>query len=169
VFSGRVLALDSCPILSPVRKNNLKTAVRDRFNKQRYPQVDLTARLGVLASYARPESRKVIFFWGYRNRTLVETETELPLSECTEPTDRKDSAMAIPLLQTLTTAVPLPVEAVCADCSYDTEAFLRFIVDKLHAQPIVAAHPRHQSNPEFRVQGPVVICPAELEMFVVGK
>ena len=169
MFSGRVLALNSCPILSPVCENNLKTAVRDRFNKQRYPQVDPTARLGVLASYARPESRKVIFFWGYRNHTLVDTETELPLWECTEPADRKDSAMAIPLLQTLTTAVPLPIEAVCADCSYDTEAFLRFIVDKLHAQPTVAAHPRHQSNAEFRVQGPALICPAELEMFRRGK
>lgn len=79
VFSGRVLALDSCPILSPVRENNLKTAVRDRFNKQRYPQADPTARLGVLASYARPESRKVIFFWGYRNHAVVDTETGLPL------------------------------------------------------------------------------------------
>lgn len=165
VFSGRVLALDSCPILSPVRENNLKTAVRDRFNKQRYPQADPTARLGVLASYARPESRKVIFFWGYRNHAVVDTETELPLWEGTEPADRKDSAMAIPLLQTLTAVVPLPVEAVCADCSYDTEAFLQFIVDTLHAQPIVAAHPRHQSTPEFRVQSLVVICPAELEMF----
>ncbi len=65
--------------------------------------------------------------------------------------------------------LPLPVEAVCADSSYDSEAFLRFIIDHLHAQPIVAAHPRHRSNPEFEVKGPVVICPAKLEMFRRGK
>ena len=69
------------------------------------------------------------------------------------------------MLAILTSTLPLPIEAVCADSGYDSEAFLKFIVDQLHAQPIVAAHPRHQSNPEFRVQGPAVICPANLDMF----
>lgn len=168
-LTGHVLALDSCPILSPVRENNLKTAVRDRFNKERFPKADPTARLGVLASYARAETRKVIFFWGYRNHIVADTETELPLWERTEPADRKDGPLAIPLLQALTTAVPFPIEAVCADSSYDNEAFLRFVVEQLHAQPIVARHPRHQSNPDFRVQASVVICPADLEMFRRGK
>lgn len=168
-FTGRVLALDSCPILSPVRENNLKTAVRDRFNKERFPKADPTARLGVLASYARAESRKVIFFWGYRNHIVVDTETELPLWEQTEPADRKDGPLAIPLLQALTAALPLRIEAVCADSADDSEAFLKFIVADLQAQPIVAAHPHHQPNPEFRVRGPAVICPAELEMFRRGK
>jgi hypothetical protein len=168
-LKGRILALDSCPILSPVRENNLKTAVRDRFNKLRFPKADPTARLGVLASYARPESRKTIFFWGYRNHIVADTETELPLWEQTEPADRKDSQMATPLLLALTSAIALPIEAVCADSAYDSEALLKFIVDPLHAQPIVARHPRHQSNPEFRVQGPVVLCPANLEMFRRGK
>jgi hypothetical protein len=168
-LKGRILALDSCPILSPVRENNLKTAVRDRFNKERFPKADPTARLGVLASYARPESRKTIFFWGYRNHIVADTETKLPLWEQTEPADRKDSQIATHLLLALTSAIALPIEAVCADSAYDSEALLKFIVDPLHAQPIVARHPRHQSNPEFRVQGPVVLCPANLEMFRRGK
>jgi len=168
-LKGRILALDSCPIFSPVRENNLKTSVRDRFNKLRFPKADPDARLGVLASYARPESRKTIFFWGYRNHIVADTETELPLWEQTEPADRKDSQMAIRLLPALTSAITLPTQAVCADSAYDSEAILKFIVDSLHAQPIIARHPRHQSNPEFRVQGPVVLCPANLEMFRRGK
>lgn len=168
-LKGRILALDSCPILSPVRENNLKTSVRDRFNKERFPKADPTARLGVLASYTRPESRKTIFFWGYRNHIVADTETELPLWEQTEPADRKDSQMSTHLLLALKSAIVLPIEAVCADAAYDSEAFLKLIVDLLHAQPIVARHPRHQSNPEFRVQGPVVFCPANLEMFRRGK
>jgi len=166
---GGVLALDSCPILSPVRENNLKTAVRDRFNKLRFPKADPTARLGVLASYARPESRKTIFFWGYRNHIVVDTETELPLWEQTEPADRKDSQISIQLLVSLTSAIAMPIKAVCADSAYDSEAVLSVIVDQLHAQPVVARHPRHQSNLEFRVQGSSVICPANLEMFRRGK
>jgi hypothetical protein len=156
-------------MLSPVRENNLKTAVRDRFNKQRFPRGDPTAPLGVLASYARPASRKVLFFWGYRNHAIVDTETELPMWEQTEPADRKDSSLAVPLLKALTAVVPVSVEAVCADSSYDNEAFLRFVVEQLHAQPIIAAHPRHQSHPEFRAQGSVVVCPTGLEMFRRGK
>ena len=168
-LKGRILALDSCPILSPVRENNLKTAVRDRFNKLRFPKADPTARLGVLASYARGQSRKTIFFWGYRNHIVADTETELPLWEQTEPADRRDSQMAIHLLSLLTSTLALPIEAVCADSGYDSEAFLKLIVDSLHAQPIIARHPRHQSNPQFRVQGSVVVCPANLDMFYRGK
>ncbi len=166
---GKILALDSCPLLSPVRENNLKTAVRDRFNKVRFPQGDPTARLGVLASYARAESRKVFFFWGYRNHVIVDTKTELPLWERTEPADRKDGPLAIPLLKELMSTIPLKPEAVCADSAYDNEAFLKFIMNDLHAQSVVAANPRHGSNPEFRVQSSVVLCPANLEMFRRGK
>jgi len=44
-FTGRILALESCPVPSPVLENNLKPAVRDRFNKLRLPKGDPTARL----------------------------------------------------------------------------------------------------------------------------
>ena len=168
-FSGRVLALDSCPIPSPVRENNLKTAVRDRFNKRRLPRGDPTARLGVLTSFARGDSRKVVYFWGYRNHVIVDTETELPLWERTEPADRKESPLAVPLLRALLGRLALPVEAVCADSAYDADALLRFVVEDLHAQPVVAPHPRRHANPDFRVQGAAVVCPADLEMFRRGK
>ena len=169
ILTGRSVALDSCPIASPVRENNLKTAVRDRFNKERFPKADPTARLGVLTSYVSPPSRKTIFFWGYRNHIVVDTESELPLWERTEPAHRKDGPLAIPLLESLLAVLPLPIEVVGADSSYDSEAFLRFIIDHLHAQPVIAANPRHGSNPDFEVKGPVVLCPAQLEMFRRGK
>jgi Transposase DDE domain len=169
VITGRNLALDSCPIASPVCENNLKTAVRDRFNKERFPKADPSARLGVLTSYVRPPSRKTVFLWGYRNHVVVDTEMELPLWERTEPAHRKDGPLAIPLRESLLSVLPLPVEVVCADSSYDSEAFLRFIIEDLQAQPIIAANSRHASNPDFEVKGPVVICPAKLEMFRRGK
>jgi len=125
-FTGRILALDSCPLLSPVR---------DRFNKERFPQGDPTARLGVLTSFARGDSRKVIYFWGYRNHVVVDTETELPLWEQTEPADRKDSPLAVPLLRALLDRLHLPVEAVCGDTAYDADALRKFTVEELHAQP----------------------------------
>jgi transposase len=168
-FTGRILALDSCPIPSPVRENNLKTAVRDRFNKLRLPKGDRTARLGVLTSFARGDCRKVVYFWGYRNHVVVDTETELPLWERTEPADRKESPLAVPLLRALLGRLPLPIEAICADSAYDADRLLKFTVDELHAQPVVAPHPRRHANPDFRIQGSAVVCPANLEMFRRGK
>jgi len=168
-FPGRILALDSCPLPSPVRENNLKTAVRDRFNKRRWPPGDPTARLGVLTSFARGDSRKVVYFWGYRNHVVVDTETELPLWEQTAPADRKESPLAVPLLRALLRRLALPVQAVCADTAYDADALLKFIVDELQAQPVVAPHPRRHANPDFRVQGAAVVCPANLDMFRRGK
>ena len=167
--TGRILALDSCPIPSPVRENNLKTAVGDRFNKLRLPKGDPSARLGVLTSFARGDGRKVVYFWGYRNHVVVDTETELPLWERTEPADRKESPLAVPLLRALLGSLALPVEAVCADSAYDADALLKFTVEQLHAQPVVAPHPRRRANPDFRVQGSAVVCPANLEMFRRGK
>src|SRR6056297_2762388 len=41
---GGILAFDSTAVLSPVRENNLKTTVADRFNKNRYPKTDPEAR-----------------------------------------------------------------------------------------------------------------------------
>ena len=168
-FTGRILALDSCPLLSPVRENNLKTAVRDRFNKRRWPRGDPAARLGVLASFARGDARKVIYFWGYRNHVIVDTATELPLWEQTEPADRKESPLAVPLLRALLGHLALPVEAVCGDTAYDADALLKFTVEELQAQPVIAPHPRRHANPDFHVQGAAVVCPANLEMFRRGK
>ncbi len=168
-FTGCVLAIDSCPILSPVRENNLKTAVRDRFNKLRFPKGDPTARLGVLTSFVRADSRKVVYFWGYRNHIIVDTETELPLWEQTEPADRKDSPLAVPLLRALTRCLPLPVTAVCADSAYDADALFHFTAEELHAQPVIAPNPRRRPNPDFHLKGSAVVCPANLDMFRRGR
>jgi hypothetical protein len=66
------------------------------------------------------------------------------------------------LLRALLRRLALPVEAVCADSVYDANALLKFTVDELHAQPVVAPYPRRHANPGFRVQGAAVVCPAKL-------
>ena len=38
VITGKSVALDSCPIKANVKENNLKTSVKDRFDKIRTPQ-----------------------------------------------------------------------------------------------------------------------------------
>jgi hypothetical protein len=67
--------MDSCPIPAPLRENNLKTAVRDRFNKNRPPKGDPDSRLGAYRIYPGAGSQKIRYFWGYRNHIAVDFET----------------------------------------------------------------------------------------------
>ncbi len=45
VITGKIVVLDSCPIPANVKENNLKTSVKDRFDKDRRPKGDPEATL----------------------------------------------------------------------------------------------------------------------------
>ena len=47
VISARGVGLDSCPIEAFVKENNLKTSIKDRYEKHRLVSGDKDARLGV--------------------------------------------------------------------------------------------------------------------------
>jgi hypothetical protein len=168
-LQGTTLALDSAPIPVLVRENNLKASVRDRFNKTRFPTTDPQARLGAYRAYVTGSSHRVYFFWGYRNHITVDLDTELPLSEQTHPANFHETGCAISLLQTCRDELHLPIQSVCADSNYDTEPILAYIIEQLRAEPIIASHPRRRSNPQFRVKGKVVLCPADLPMVSKGR
>ena len=123
--AGVTVALDG----SPVRENNLKTSVSNRFNKQRYPKSDPQARLGVYRAYVG--SHKFSYFWGYRNHIIVDFETELPLWELTQPANCHESRFAIPLLEACHRQLSLPVQIVCADSGYDSEKILAYIIEQM--------------------------------------
>jgi len=168
-IKGATISLDSCPVPSPVRENNLKTSVRDRFNKDLYPRCDPDARLGAYRVYPGSGSQKIRYFWGYRNHVAVDFETELPLWEHTYPANHHESRVAIELLESCRNRLQLPVQVVCADSAYDSEKILVFILQQLHAEPIVAPNERFQPKPDFHVQSDVVLCPANLIMVYKGR
>ena len=166
---GSIVSLDSCPVPSPVRENNLKTSVKDRFNKELYPRSDPDARLGAYRVFVGSGSQKIRYFWGYRNHIAVDFETELPLWEYTYPANHHESRVAIELLESCQQQLQLPVQVVCADSAYDSEKILLFIIHQLHAEPVVAPNERYQAKPDFHVQSDVVLCPANLAMVYKGR
>jgi len=85
IVSGRYLTIDACPVPIKLRENNLKTSVRDRFNKRHPPKADPQAGLGVMVNYLKPFEKKVTYFWGYKNHILSDAISELPLFELTKP------------------------------------------------------------------------------------
>jgi len=166
---GTIVALDSTAILSPVKENNLKTTVADRFNKHRYPKTDPEARLGVYRCYMASKTQKIRYFWGYRNHALVDFESELPLWEETHPANYHEIHCAIPLLEAASKKLRVPIKVVCGDSGYDAEKLLTYIIEQLHARPVIAPNARHQPKPGFRVKGKVVLCPADLPMVHKGR
>lgn len=168
IIRGVIIALDSAPIPSPVRENNLKTSVTDRFNKDRYPPADPDARLGVYRVYLGSSTQKIRYFWGYRNHIGVDFDTELPLWEQTHPANRHESQVAISLLKGCAHELELSIQSVCGDSGYDSEAILAYIIG-LHARPFIAPNLRHQANPTFQISGKVIRCPANLPMVYKGR
>lgn len=167
--SGQIVAFDSTAALSPVRENNLKTTVADRFNKTRPPKSDPEARLGVFRYYMASKTQKIRYFWGYRNHALVDFHTELPLGESTFPANYHETRCAVPLLQSCVQNFGISIQVVCGDSGYDSEKIIAYIVDELKARPVIAPNNRYQPNPEFRHKGKDVICPANLPMVRKGQ
>lgn len=169
VISGKIVALDSCPVVVPVRENNLKTGLHSsRFDKTRPPKGDPEAGLGVRIHYPNPRDKKVTYFWGYRNHTVTDAESELPLWEQTHPANVSEVKSASSMLR----AIPelcLNIEFVTADAAYDTETVLQSIVHDLEAQPIVSRNPRGEEQVQYSIRSGTVYCEADLPMTHRGK
>jgi hypothetical protein len=169
VISGKIIALDSCSVVAPLRENNLKTRmVRFRFDKSIPPKGDPEAGVGVRIHFPGPDRNEVTYFWGYRNHTVSDAESELTLWEETHPANVSEVRRAIPMLEGVT-ALEVPIASVTADSEYDAEAILNYIVRELHAEPIIAHNPRNEQNIAYSIRDGEVYCPANLPMAHRGK
>jgi hypothetical protein len=117
VITAKIVALDSCPIPANVKENNLETSAKDRFDKDQRPKGDPEASLGIMVHYPKPFKKKICYFWGYRNHTIIDAETELSLWGKTLPADKSEVHQAIPILKELIERHPfLRIEAVLGGC-----------------------------------------------------
>ena len=168
IIAGGVVALDSCAVEANVRQNNLKTSVKDRFDKTKFPRGDPDARLGVKIHFPQPFKPKIMFYWGYRNHIVIDTESELPLYEITYPNDRDEKKVAVPMLREVS-ALALPVSAVTGDANYDCEDILSYIALEMKTHPVIPINPRGKRHDSFRLQKDAVLCPADLPMHRKGR
>lgn len=169
VIGGANIALDSCPIPVQVKQNNLKTSVKDRFDKTQIPPGDPQARLGVSIHFPNPFQKKVTYFWGYRNHVISDTDSELPLWEITRPANVSENIIALILLQAVTQTLKLSPEVVSADANYDDEKILRLVVEDMQALPVIPQNPRRAAGENYTIKRGKVHCAAGLEMYRKGK
>jgi len=167
-IKAEYLSTDSCPVKSPVKENNLKTNVKDRFDKNKIPKTDKDARLGAYVVY--PSNKKVQFFWGYRNYVINDTVSELPLAEITKPANIHETTLLIPQLEYLKKTFKLSPEAVIADSGFDSANIIDYVAKNLKAKPIIARNPRGAKNPKVKLSPKgIPICLAGFEMTNYGK
>ncbi len=169
-ITAKIVALDSCPIPANVKENNLKTSVKDRFDKDQRPKGDPEAGLGIIVHYPKPFKKKICYFWGYRNHVIVDAETELSLWEKTLPANKSEMRQAIPMLKELINRHPsLKIKAVLGDAIYDTEDILKFIIRKLEAKAAIPRNPRGEKKEGFYLKKNSVYCPADIAMLRKGR
>lgn len=169
VIEGTIIALDSSAIEANVRDNNLKASVSDRFDKNRKLSRDPDARLGVKIHYPKPFKSKIVFFWGYRNHMINDTNSEIPIHEVTHPANHDEQKVAVPLLSEMTSQLQLPVKYVVGDANYDTEDILKHIFYQMKARPIIPHNPRSRQKDSFQIKKDTVFCPANLKMHRKGR
>ena len=77
-IKGTHLSFDSSNIPAKVKENNLKTSIKDRFDKTKNPKGDPESRLSIMVHFPKPFQKEFKYFWGYRNFVLSDALSELP-------------------------------------------------------------------------------------------
>ena len=169
LINGDYLSIDSCPILAKVKENNLKTNVKDRFNKERNCKGDPDARLGIMVIFLKSK-KEIRYFWGYRNHVIIDANEELPVWEITKPANVQDSVMFIPIFDLMQKQFHFTIRAVMADAIYDSASILNHIITTLKAKPRIAMNPRNTKYQPQRTfsKASNPFCEANLEMLARG-
>jgi hypothetical protein len=169
-ISGRFLSIDSTAVPVVVRENNLKISIKDRFDKTKPPKRDPEARLGVMITFKEPFKKQSQYFWGYKNHSITDCQSELPGWEVTKPANVQDTTLFIPLFKKVLDHFNFHIQAVMADAAYDSETNLKFVIDELHALPRIARNPRWEKRRQIKLSPTGGrICIAGFEMIYWGK
>lgn len=169
VIAGNGVALDSCAIEAFVKENNLKTSIKDRYEKHHLPCGDRDARLGISIHFPNPFKKKIHYFWGYRNHIINDLESELPITEMTVQANKDEKKVGLSMLKNLNQDVSLPIEVVAGDANYDIEEILEYIIEQMNAEVMIPKNPRNTHNTPYTIKKDEVYCQADLPMRRKGK
>jgi hypothetical protein len=95
-IKGTYLTFDSSNIPAKVKENNLKTSIKDRFDKTKRPKGDPESRLSIMVHFHQPFQKEIKYFWGYRNFVISDALSELPLLKETRAANVVDIKVIIP-------------------------------------------------------------------------
>lgn len=189
-ITGKILSIDATPVIANVKENNPKVFVEGKFNKNKFPKNDPDARLSVmivqnapkkqsdkeqktkqleLFPSMKPKNKQIQFFWGYRNYTVFDSLSELPVLETTVQANVAESKMFIPCFKQLRKYFKFNTKGILADAIHDAEYIRKFIRKNLRAKDFIPINPRATKQEiKFTPQN-TRICIAGFEMYPWGK
>jgi hypothetical protein len=160
-ISGTSLSIDSYPIPANVKQNNLKTNVKDSFDKYCIPKSDPDCLLGPTVQFL-PAEKKISFFWRYRNHTITDMPSELPVIETIKPANVADIKLFIPLFRQLRDTYNINPQTVLGDSIYDSEHIHLFVIDELNSLP------RIDRNYRWKKHRPLRLSPRSKPLYLTG-
>jgi len=190
VITGKFLSIDATPVIANVKENNPKIFVGGKFNKHKFPKNDPDARLSVmivqnapkksdkkeqkskqleLFPSKKPKNKQTQFFWGYRNYTIFDSLSELPVSETTVQANIGESKMFIPCFKKLFQYFKFKPKGVLADAIHDAEYIRKFIRKKLKAKDFIPINPRSSKQEIKFTNQNTRVCIAGFNMYPYGK
>jgi len=120
--------------------------------------------------FTNPFQKEPRYFRGYRNHSITDCNSELPLWESTKPANVQHTPLFIPLFKKLLEHFTFAIQAVMGNAAYDSEGTLRFVIDEPYALPKVARNPRWERLREVAVSSTGThICIAGFEMLSWGR
>lgn len=168
VIDTSFIALDSTPIMANTSQNNPKSFKKDKFNPNNQPKSDKECALGVHTASNQHNEKKCEFYWGYKNRVLVDCITGLPIFELTTTADVADSTVAIDILSQTNSFLPVNECTFIADKAYDVKAIYNTVKDVYEGDCVIPLNKRNTKNPKKLPSGHP-ICEAGLAMNKDGK
>ncbi|MGE5631713.1 MAG: transposase [Caulobacteraceae bacterium] len=142
IIDGSFVSLDSTSIEANTSKNNSKFFDKSRFDKSLQPKSDKDCKLGVRTASNAYNEKNYEFYWGYKNHILVDAITGLPIAEVTTTANITDSEIAIPLLKSTHSWLPLDETYFIADKGYDVRDIYNFVHNELHGHCFIPLNQR---------------------------
>lgn len=109
------IGLDSTPVAANTSQNNQKSFLPDKFKPDKQPKADRDCKLGVHTASNKLNEKNYAFYWGYKNHVLVDCISGLPLYELTTTADIHDSSVALDILASTHSFLPVTECTFLAD------------------------------------------------------
>ena len=161
------IGLDSTPVAANTSQNNQKSFLPDKFKPDKQPKADRDCKLGVHTASNKLNEKNYAFYWGYKNHVLVDCISGLPLYELTTTANIHDSSVALDILASTHSFLPVTECTFLADKGYDVKNIYHQVHSFYQGECIIPLNKRNTKNPKLLPQGNP-ICEAGLAMWKDG-
>ena len=155
------IGLDSTPVAANTSQNNQKSFLPDKFKLDKQPKADRDCKLGVHTASNKLNEKNYAFYWGYKNHVLVDCISGLPLYELTTTGDIHDSSVALDILASTHSFLPVTECTFLADKGYDVKNIYHQVHSFYQGECIIPLNKRNTKNQKLLPQGNLHLrCPS---------